>query len=124
MPAPLTVQQIALYPQWFLLLVAVLGILIGSRSSRDLEVFAKRLRQVFNQALEPASSQGIGIRAAKVASSSGWKRAMLEASNDSCGKAQPAPHDQGGGAGRGARAQARTGELYVETARALSHWKR
>lgn len=30
------------YPQWFLLLVAVLGILSGCRSSRDLERFAKR----------------------------------------------------------------------------------
>ena len=28
------------YPQWFLLLVAVLGILSGCRSSRDLEAFA------------------------------------------------------------------------------------
>jgi hypothetical protein len=28
------------YPQWFLLLVAVLGILSGCRSSRDLERFA------------------------------------------------------------------------------------
>lgn len=40
-----------LYPQWFLLLVAVFGILSGSRSSRDLEAFAKRHRQEFNQAL-------------------------------------------------------------------------
>ena len=39
------------YPQWFLLLVAVLGILSGSRSSRDLEAFAKRHRPEFNQAL-------------------------------------------------------------------------
>ena len=39
------------YPQWFLLLVAVLGILSGCRSSRDLEVFAKRHREVLNQAL-------------------------------------------------------------------------
>ncbi len=39
------------YPQWFLLLVAVLGILSGSRSSRDLEGFAKRHREVLNQAL-------------------------------------------------------------------------
>jgi len=30
------------YPQWFLLLVAVLGILSGCRSSRDLEAFASR----------------------------------------------------------------------------------
>jgi hypothetical protein len=29
------------YPQWYLLLVAVLGILSGCRSSRDLEAFAK-----------------------------------------------------------------------------------
>jgi hypothetical protein len=39
------------YPQWFLLLVAVLGILSGCRSSRDLEAFAKRHREVLNQAL-------------------------------------------------------------------------
>ncbi|MCP9943538.1 transposase family protein [Cyanobium sp. ATX 6E8] len=39
------------YPQWFLLLVAVLGILSGSRSSRDLEAFAKRHRQELNQGL-------------------------------------------------------------------------
>jgi hypothetical protein len=39
------------YPPWFLLLVAVLGILSGSRSSPDLEAFAKRYRQEFNQAL-------------------------------------------------------------------------
>lgn len=39
------------YPQWFLLLVAVLGFLSGCRSSRDLEVFAKRHRDVLNQAL-------------------------------------------------------------------------
>ena len=39
------------YPQWFLLLVAVLGILSGCRSSRDLEAFARRHREVLNQAL-------------------------------------------------------------------------
>jgi hypothetical protein len=39
------------YPQWFLLLVAVLGILSGCRSSRDLEPFAKRHREALNQAL-------------------------------------------------------------------------
>ena len=39
------------YPQWFLLLVAVLGILSGCRSSRDLEAFAKRNRDVLNQVL-------------------------------------------------------------------------
>jgi len=39
------------YPQWFLLLVAVLGILSGCRSSRDLEAFARRLREQLNQAL-------------------------------------------------------------------------
>lgn len=39
------------YPQWFLLLVAVLGILSGCRSSRDLERFARRHREVLNQAL-------------------------------------------------------------------------
>jgi hypothetical protein len=39
------------YPQWFLLLVAELGILSGCRSSRDLEPFAKRHREALNQAL-------------------------------------------------------------------------
>jgi hypothetical protein len=39
------------YPQWFLLLVAALGILSGCRSSRDLEAFAKRHREDLNQAL-------------------------------------------------------------------------
>ena len=39
------------YPQWFLLLVAVLGILSGCRSSRDLEAFARRNREALNQVL-------------------------------------------------------------------------
>jgi hypothetical protein len=39
------------YPQWFLLLVAVLGILSGCRSSRDLDAFAKRHRKALNQSL-------------------------------------------------------------------------
>jgi type VI protein secretion system component VasF len=39
------------YPQWFLLLVAVLGILSGCRSSRDLEAFARRHREALNQEL-------------------------------------------------------------------------
>ena len=39
------------YPQWFLLLVAVLGVLSGCRSSRDLECFARRHRESLNQAL-------------------------------------------------------------------------
>ena len=39
------------YPQWFLLLVAVLGILSGCRSSRDLERFARRHREALNEAL-------------------------------------------------------------------------
>jgi hypothetical protein len=39
------------YPQWFLVLVAVLGILSGCSSSRDLEAFAKRQREALNQAL-------------------------------------------------------------------------
>lgn len=50
---------------------------------------------------------------------------MLEASNDSGGKAQPAPQDQGGGGARGGLERKHgAGELYVETARPLSHWKR
>jgi hypothetical protein len=39
------------YPQWFLMLVAVLETLSGCRSSSDLEAFAKRHRDVLNQAL-------------------------------------------------------------------------
>ena len=39
------------YPQWLLLLLAVLGILSGCRGSRDLEAFAKRHRKALNQAL-------------------------------------------------------------------------
>ena len=39
------------YPQWYLLLVAVLGILSDCRSSRDLEAFAERHREVLNQSL-------------------------------------------------------------------------
>jgi hypothetical protein len=39
------------YPQWFLLLVAILGILSGCRSSRDLERFARRHRATLNLAL-------------------------------------------------------------------------
>jgi hypothetical protein len=39
------------YPQWFLLLVAVLGILSGCRSSRELEAFARWHREALNQAL-------------------------------------------------------------------------
>ena len=39
------------YPQWFLLLVAVLGILSGCRRSRDLEAFARRHREALNQTL-------------------------------------------------------------------------
>lgn len=39
------------YPKWFLLLVAVLGILSGCHSSRDLEAFARRHREVLNEAL-------------------------------------------------------------------------
>jgi hypothetical protein len=38
------------YPQWYVLLVTVLGILSDCRSSRDLEAFAKRHREALNQA--------------------------------------------------------------------------
>lgn len=37
--------------QWFLLLIGVLGIQSGCRSSRDLEAFAKRHRDALSQAL-------------------------------------------------------------------------
>ncbi len=39
------------YPQWLLLLMAILGILSGCRSARDLERFAKRHHQAFGAAL-------------------------------------------------------------------------
>ncbi|MFM7547704.1 MAG: ISAs1 family transposase [Cyanobacteriota bacterium] len=39
------------YPQWLLLLLAILGILSGCRSARDLERFASRHRVAFNAAL-------------------------------------------------------------------------
>ena len=39
------------YPQWFLLLVTVQGILSGCRSSRDLERCAHRHREALNGAL-------------------------------------------------------------------------
>jgi hypothetical protein len=39
------------YPQWFLLLLAVLGILSCCRSSRDLEAFARRHREALNKSL-------------------------------------------------------------------------
>jgi hypothetical protein len=39
------------YPKWFLLLLALLGILSDCRSSRDLEALAKRHREVLNGAL-------------------------------------------------------------------------
>ena len=41
------------YPQWLLLLMAILGILSsGCRSARDLERFAKRHHQAFSAALD------------------------------------------------------------------------
>jgi hypothetical protein len=40
------------YPQWLLLLMAILGILSGCRSARDLERFAKRHHQAFGAALD------------------------------------------------------------------------
>ena len=40
------------YPQWLLLLMAILGILSGCRSARDLERFARRHYQAFAAALD------------------------------------------------------------------------
>ncbi|MCP9891050.1 hypothetical protein KBY57_08280 [Cyanobium sp. Aljojuca 7D2] len=40
-----------LYPQWFLLHVAALGVLSGCRSSRDLDAFARRQREAMKQLL-------------------------------------------------------------------------
>ena len=40
------------YPQWLLLLMAILGILSGCRSARDLERFAKRHHRAFAAALD------------------------------------------------------------------------
>ena len=42
------------YPQWLLLLMAILGIFCGCRSARDLERFAKRHHQAFGSALDLA----------------------------------------------------------------------
>ena len=39
------------FPAWYLLLVAVLGILSGCQSLRDLERFATRHHSVLNEAL-------------------------------------------------------------------------
>ena len=49
------------YPQWFLLLVAVLGILSDCRSSRDLEAFAKRHREAFKSGTGPGF-QALALR--------------------------------------------------------------
>ena len=40
------------YPQWLLLLMAILGILSGCRSARELERFARRHHQAFAAALK------------------------------------------------------------------------
>ena len=40
------------YPQWLLLLMAILGILSGWRSARDLDRFAKRHHQASGAALD------------------------------------------------------------------------
>ena len=40
------------YPHWLLLFMAILGILSGCRSARDLERFAKRHHQAFGVALD------------------------------------------------------------------------
>ena len=40
------------YPQWLLLLMAILGILSGCRSARNLERFTKRHHQAFGAALD------------------------------------------------------------------------
>ncbi len=40
------------YPQWLLLLIAILGILSSCRSARDLERFARRHHQAFAAALK------------------------------------------------------------------------
>ena len=42
------------YPQWLLLLMAILGILSGCRSARDLERFARRHHQALSTALDVA----------------------------------------------------------------------
>jgi hypothetical protein len=47
------------YPQWLLLLMAILGILSGCRSARDLERFAKRHHQAFGAALGSAPWSGV-----------------------------------------------------------------
>ena len=57
------------YPQWLLLLMAILGILSGCRSARDLERFAKRHHHAFGAALDleripidPRWPDGVGRR--------------------------------------------------------------
>ena len=40
------------YSQWLLVLIAILGILSGCRSARDLERFARRHHQAFGAALD------------------------------------------------------------------------
>lgn len=40
------------YPQWLLLLMAILGILSGCRSAGNLERFARRHHQAFGAALD------------------------------------------------------------------------
>jgi len=49
------------YPQWLLLLMAILGIISGCRSARDLERFAKRHHQAYGTALGLELPNGPGL---------------------------------------------------------------
>jgi len=75
------------YPQWFLLLVAVLGILSGCRSSRDLEAFARRQREALNPGPIRSHAELIARAAAFQPSSSSkplmsWARAASPSAID------------------------------------------
>jgi uncharacterized protein YceK len=63
------------FPAWFLLLVAVLAILSGCQSLRDLERFARRHHAVLTQALgielKRSPSDGVLRAATKLASALG-----------------------------------------------------
>ena len=53
------------YPQWLLLLMAILGILSGYRSARDLERFAKRHHQ-WSYPDSVDSDQGLAVVSLRV----------------------------------------------------------
>ena len=74
------------YPQWILLLVAVLEILSGCRSSRDHEAFPRRHRQALNQALDWISSVGCRTPRSNICTAprkpDGYKKAHFQTLGD------------------------------------------